>query len=291
MKILDYYHRINENKDKKFRDRNFNGKLFNQRLFTNFKSLSFNTEIVLPYDQFFIGLTAEQGEGLQFKISLPLIGCGFFKINSKLISKLCKKLTPDNGYESYGPWETEFRISNWQFSWSPWVPQTIVYGKHSGKPWWMRSRYLDLKDLIFGRMNCVVETNSEPQEVEIPMFEKTYKGTVKFETRIWFRKRLPFWKLERKYTEFETTTGIPFPGKGENSWDCGMDGLYGTSCEGHDVEKCIGTVVESVLRYRKRYGGSHKVDLTPEEPINTSDVHIKSDSNFKEFIKSQKENS
>jgi hypothetical protein len=60
------------------------------------------------------------------------------------------------------------------------------------------------------------------------------------------------------YCDVEIPGGIPFNGKGENSWDCGTDGLFGSSfpidvLEG-SVSKCIGKVVENVMDSRFKYG-------------------------------------
>lgn len=49
--------------------------------------------------------------------------------------------------------------------------------------------------------------------------------------------------------------GIPHWGKGENSWDCGMDGLFGTGSD--SVEDAVANAVRSSLRDRKRFGGPH----------------------------------
>lgn len=60
--------------------------------------------------------------------------------------------------------------------------------------------------------------------------------------------------------------GIPFEGKGENSWDCGMDGVFGTS--GPTVADAVGNAVKAVLRNRERYGGPHNLP----RPISVSDA-------------------
>lgn len=51
--------------------------------------------------------------------------------------------------------------------------------------------------------------------------------------------------------------GIPVQGKGENSWDCGMDGIFGTG--GPTLETAIGNVVAAATRGRQRYGGPHNL--------------------------------
>lgn len=60
-----------------------------------------------------------------------------------------------------------------------------------------------------------------------------------------------------RYIKLEVPGGIPVEGKGENSWDCGMDGIFGTS--GKTVAEAVGNCARSVLRYRERYGGPHNL--------------------------------
>ena len=61
----------------------------------------------------------------------------------------------------------------------------------------------------------------------------------------------------------EIPGGIPVEGKGENSWDCGMDGVFGTS--GRTVEDAVANAVRAVLRGRENYGGPH--NLTEPTPV------------------------
>jgi hypothetical protein len=65
--------------------------------------------------------------------------------------------------------------------------------------------------------------------------------------------------------------GIPHNGKGENSWDCGDDGLWG--CGGDTVEEAIGHAVSSVLRSRRRYG--HDSHGTGREPVHVVERQAK----------------
>lgn len=46
--------------------------------------------------------------------------------------------------------------------------------------------------------------------------------------------------------------GIPFAGKGENSWDCGDDGLFGIG--GDSIDDAIRRAQEAVTERRRRYG-------------------------------------
>lgn len=59
------------------------------------------------------------------------------------------------------------------------------------------------------------------------------------------------------YINIKIPGGIPVEGKGENSWDCGMDGVMGTS--GPTVQAAVRNAVDAALRDRKRYGGPNEL--------------------------------
>ena len=131
----------------------------------------------------------------------------------------------------------------------------------SRTPRW-RCGSFDLADSVLGRREMRWETVST-QIVSIPMPERTYEATIEIRDHVSWRKRLPFWTKRLRCADVEIPSGIGFPGKGENSWDCGDDATYGMSCGAETVEEAIGKVVASVMRDRMRYGGSH--EFTPSE--------------------------
>lgn len=126
---------------------------------------------------------------------------------------------------------------------------------NSSDPWYRRTHCFDPKRFFLGNDRCTTEIIGT-EEVLIPMPEATYKGIAKLEVRTWKRPRWP-WPTVRKSVWIDVEGGIPFPGKGENSWDCGMDGIWGTGHEGHNVEEAIGHFVGAVLNNRRRYGGKN----------------------------------
>lgn len=98
----------------------------------------------------------------------------------------------------------------------------------------------------------------------IPMPEGGYPATWEQKRSTWRHVRWPGkardWFRERSRTDVWVSVGggIPCEGKGENSWDCGMDGVFGTG--GPTLERAIGNYVAAVMRERERNGGPH--DLT-----------------------------
>jgi hypothetical protein len=103
----------------------------------------------------------------------------------------------------------------------------------------------------------------ETHKVLIPMPEKAYPATITLFESTWGRKRWPWVKkMVRANIDIEEQGGIPFPGKGENSWDCGMDGLGSLTTHAETVHDAVAATVASVYQSRKRYAGSW--DWVPE---------------------------
>lgn len=147
--------------------------------------------------------------------------------------------------------EGEFHVSvhDWSIWFSPWEH---LWEWKRDDPWWRRGVSLNIPDLVFGRTQVETSVLRENIPVEIPMPEGSYRGTAKVECRIWRRPRwLPTARIS---TWIEVPKGIPHAGKGENSWDCGDDGVWATGCEGDDVQKAAEHFRDVVIRNRKRYG-------------------------------------
>lgn len=117
-------------------------------------------------------------------------------------------------------------------------------------PWWRRFSFYPV-DFLLGKMRCDVVTG-ERREALVPMPEGSYPCVLTKKTRTWSRARRPFWSRSRVEWDIQIDGGIPFMGKGEDSWNCGPDGLWGTG--GSSPENAIANAVESVLRSRGRHG-------------------------------------
>lgn len=168
-----------------------------------------------------------------------------------------------SGFNLYARWfglfvnvgNSERQRGRWGVSWSdgvlriehPWVRKNEW---RSADPWWRKDLSLRIVDWLIGRSRCDV-TTGDPLSVVVPMPEGCYRATATKETRAWRRR----WYWPERRAESVTLSlpvGIPFAGKGENSWDCGDDGLYGIG--GDTVEDAIANAVRTVLRSRRRYG-------------------------------------
>lgn len=136
--------------------------------------------------------------------------------------------------------------------WNLWTPSMEWDKKKHGR----RQGAFDPLDFIFGRTKYSEIPISE-HVVEIPMPEGPYKATVKMAEARWRRPRWPFIWTRLRRAEVTPLMPIPFPGKGENSWDCGEDATHSMTCGAETVDEAIGKMVASVMRDRRRNGGEN----------------------------------
>jgi len=128
------------------------------------------------------------------------------------------------------------------------------YESNWNDPRWMRMHHLNFPDLLLGRAKYSDVDGEKFENVVIPLPEGNYKATMTFETSTWKRPR--WFPRVRKFTKIEITGDVPrFPGKGENSWDQGDDGIWMTSVVGHSLPKAIGGYVEKVMYNREKRSG------------------------------------
>lgn len=142
---------------------------------------------------------------------------------------------------------------DWAFWYKFWVGDMASWSRDYSWCQWWRQGSIHFDDLILGRTKCEREVLSEKIPIAIPMPEGNYAATAQHERMTWRRPR--WFAKTRIYTNVNVPNGgLPHSGKGENSWDCGDDGLCGYSVEGLSLAKAIARGVESTLESRKRYG-------------------------------------
>lgn len=132
------------------------------------------------------------------------------------------------------------------------------------QPWW-RSMKLTTTSIL-GRTSHESEvTGAGPTNVAMP--EGVYAASWKRTAHVTRYVRLPGTLIDRlrgprKHASMEISVpgGIPVEGKGENSWDCGMDGVFSTSGPDDTVADACERLAASVVKQRQRHGGPH--DLT-----------------------------
>ena len=130
----------------------------------------------------------------------------------------------------------------------PWVRQMEW---RSSDPWWRKQIVLPVTDWMLGKMQYSRSEKPLP-DVFVPMPEGCYRAKAEAVHREWWRRFGWFHRVEDGVDLSVADGGIPFAGKGENSWDCGDDGLWGWG--GSSVDGAIANGVASVLRSRAKCG-------------------------------------
>lgn len=142
---------------------------------------------------------------------------------------------------------TEFYIDDqlmhleiWQ-TWGEWTRGDWSWG------WLWRDK---LSNWILGKQSHL-EVILSKHEAMITMPEGDYKAEITMTEHTWKRPRSKA-KIVR-YADVEVEGGIPFPGKGTCSWNCGDDALEATSFKECTVEEACEQFRDAVMDYRDRY--------------------------------------
>lgn len=135
-----------------------------------------------------------------------------------------------------------FRIS---FNW-----QDFLFGEQQHKREWLSPLGGDRRDAGIWTQE-EMETAWRP--ISIPLPEGSYAARYRLERRTWWRARWPK-RLVKVAADIDIPGGLPIPGKGENSWDCGDDAYFGLSCRETDEPSIIAACVKAAMATRKRYG-------------------------------------
>jgi hypothetical protein len=200
--------------------------------------------------RFEIGARVERhhvGDEHDFSGSIHLAWFSFYLHTERLMPRWW--LAPGPGYVSR-EYKLSFAWEEWRVSWA-WGGDPMSWS--SRDPWW-KNGSRSLKDVFFGRMKYR-EGEPERHRIAVQMPEGTYTGTCVMRADSWKR---PLWfrrVIRRAHIDMDKGQHVPFPGKGENSWDCGEDGIYGMTCVARDQYDAAAQVAASALRSRERYGG------------------------------------
>jgi len=207
--------------------------------------------------------------GLRFDIGLAHYDCAlsisvaflFFSLHAHLDHYQLENWIQDKTKrkdETYGSGrEIGFHTHEWALWWFLWSDPMCSASKD---PWYVRTHKFEPREILFGDIKCSYELIAQ-ERIKIAMPESVYEGTCKIELVTRKRPRSPF-KDQFYRADMDIPKGIPHPGKGENSWDCGEDATFGLSCQASSVEEATAKLIESVLKSRRRYGGK---DWVPQE--------------------------
>jgi hypothetical protein len=131
--------------------------------------------------------------------------------------------------------------------------------------------YFNILDFILGK-NEYNEVVLEEKNIDIPMPEGKYLANIKITEDTWKRSR--WFPLRIKRCKIDVPKGIPHPGKGTMSYNCGDDASYGLCCKASSISEAVGAMVESVYRSRIKYGGYDCLNWKNENKINSEEKSL-----------------
>lgn len=196
---------------------------------------------------------------LSFAVFLPFVNT-YFSIENKYLSKIIKKFPKlecnfeERNCANGGTDALHFRIC-----FNPEYPHI------SGGYWHYaindhiegrseRRFYINYIDLLLGKSRYSEKVIKETHNVEITLPEGKYPATCEMKDCYWKRPRWPFTKtIRRAFIEIEN--GIPIPGKGENSWDCEDDAIFGHTGPAESFRDAEKQLVFSILETRFKHAG------------------------------------
>jgi hypothetical protein len=183
--------------------------------------------------------------GVDLIVASLWINWSHFKVQSWLAKKTKRK---DQKYGNGR--EIEVYWHKWGLWWTLWGDPMESRGKRD--PWYVQMHNWNIPDILFGRSKYSSRVLNE-ERVIIPLPEGGYPALVRINLDTWRRPRYPFARSMVR-SEIIPDKPIPFPGKGENSWDCGEDAIYSLYGPYDTPLKAAMAASESVMRNRLRYG-------------------------------------
>jgi len=120
-------------------------------------------------------------------------------------------------------------------------------------PWYAKGLCFDPLEFFLGHSKHS-EREIGVREAEVSMPEGCYPVKVKLFESTWKRPRSPFRRKLLRAT-VSSEAGVPVPGKGENSWDCGEDAIYSSTFPCGTYEAAVAEFTKGVFETRGKYGG------------------------------------
>lgn len=124
------------------------------------------------------------------------------------------------------------------------------------------SNYYNIKDILLGGTDYHPK-RGKPEMRTMYLAEGAYEIKLERDLSTWTRPRWPFptrsssyhWEVVRGPQGASTSgrqVGVPIPGKGENSYDCDDDAVFGGSITGYDADDALGNILAMVMHDRTR---------------------------------------
>lgn len=120
-------------------------------------------------------------------------------------------------------------------------------------PWYAKCLCIDPMEIVFGHRKHS-ERDLDIRDAEIAMPEGPYQVKIRLFESTWKRPRSPL-KKKLLRVEVKCEGGVPVPGKGENSWDCGEDAVFSSTFPCGSFEQAVADFTADILKTRGKYGG------------------------------------
>lgn len=215
-------------------------------------TLGFEWQVPSPH----VGVSVEVGGAGSERDLSAFVGCGLFALWAHLEDVFPRNLKYRKGKHGKYVDDREISLSCYmedgdaRLRWELWRDSSSW---STGTPRWRSGSWAPLDTLLDSTEYSERDQSRHIGAVYMP--EGRYPVTIRFFESTWKRPRWPWPRvIVRADAEFETP--IPFPGKGESDWDQGEDGYSSMTLPAATPEQAIAGIVESVLRQRRRHGGS-----------------------------------
>lgn len=197
--------------------------------------------------------TGENADDIQLAVFLPWI-CSIYTSVGGLIKPVA--------YEKDREWDLMYHTDLGQWGCFTWRLGLSPNSWDMSTPRWKRKDgMVDIADLLMGRHEVASEILDQGQgdlHVRWAGVTEHYACTWKQERMTWTRTRFKWapMTISKIYFDIKVPGGVPFPGKGENSWDCGDDATYSMSCEASSINEACEKFAADVIQRREEHGGS-----------------------------------
>lgn len=200
-----------------------------------------------------VTLKKSEDRGLGLSLAIPLVGAIYLTLSGGPLAWLALKVLPEWNFDDGEDRTFEVSVHDWAIWWTVWRDRMASWSRQV--PRWRQGSWHPL-DTFLGKQKYS-ERPFHTGEIVVPMPERSYRGTIVLSEDTWKRPRWPFSRrLVRAKVDMLKGEQIPEPGKGENSWDCGEDALFGWGGPAESVSDAVGKIVATVTRTRLKRGGS-----------------------------------
>lgn len=214
---------------------------------------TFGIELATSFKAIGFGFDFGGGDNDRIMVSLHLLFGIYLSYSHRFISKINRWISTLIGEKYTRSYNSHIHFYHSALS-------IIIFGDHVGDNA-LFHKYWDIARTLKGTPALTIETLKEG-ETEIAMPEKRYPAPYKIQRYTWTYPR--WFKKSHVSISFDFPEAIPHEGKGENSWDCGMDGTFGMSLNFTHLRQACDDVILSIIKTRMRHSSLDKyLNLEP----------------------------